>query len=106
MSSPPHDVHDEHHEDVNAMDDDLGIEDHGFINMQEFGFLVTRMVDLEKQVATINESLSTTNNLLNQLVCSHTLGVPFVPTDLVGADVPPLPVAPLHDAEVFATSSS
>lgn len=74
MSSTQHDVHDvhnEHHEDEHAMGnadmEDYGVKDDEFIDMHDFSFLVTRTVDLEKQVTPMNKSLFKMYDLLKTL---------------------------------------
>ena len=68
--SDPHEhVNDEHTNEVPMHDSNM--EDHGLVDMQEFGFLVTRTTALETQIATMNESLSKVTTLLNELVRGH-----------------------------------
>ena len=50
------------------------MEDHGLVDMREFGFLVTRTAALETQIATMNESLSKVTTLLNDLARGQALG--------------------------------
>ena len=45
------------HATGDALMEDLGVEDHGFVDMHDFSYLVTRTTDLEKQVVTMNKSL-------------------------------------------------
>lgn len=66
MSSPQHDVNDEHAMGDADMDD-YGVEDDEFVDMHDFSFLVTRTADLEKQVTTMIESLFQVYNLLKTL---------------------------------------
>ncbi|MCO5548046.1 hypothetical protein L7F22_001502 [Adiantum nelumboides] len=65
-------LHDEHHsdtlDDARIADYDLESLDDEHIDSAEFDLLVTRMADLEKQVAALNENMSKTTDLLAQLV--------------------------------------
>ena len=104
-----HDVQDEHHDHEhdsgNDRMEDLDVDDEGFADMHDLAPLVTRIAELETQFTTMNESLSTMSTLMNQIIRSQALGVPFVPTDMVGATVPSPPAGHTHGAAVLATPS-
>ena len=95
-----HDVQDEHHDHEhdsgNDRMEDLDVDDEGFADMHDLAPLVTRIAELETQFTTMNESLSTMSTLMNQIIRSQALGVPFVPTDMVGATVPSPPAGHTH----------
>ena len=93
------------HDSGDARMDDLDVDDHGFVDMHDLAPLVTRMEGLETQFTAMNVSLSTMTTLMNQLIRSYTLGVPFVPPDTAGAHVPPRSLGHTHSAGVLATPS-
>ena len=101
-STQQDDAHDEHNEDEHdsgdARMDDLDVDDHGFVDMHDLAPLVNRIAGLETQFTTMNASLSTMTTLMNQLIRSYTLGVPFVPPDTAGAHVPPPSPGHTHSA--------
>ena len=110
MSSPPHEVHDEHAEnDPHAsmdthMDDDLALGDHSFVDLHDFNFLVTRTATLETQVKTMNKNLTKMSDLLKELVRSNTLGNPGVSMATGGAVEPPLLANTSRIAEAEAST--
>ena len=72
MSSSPHALHVEHGENTqtnhDATMDEVEVADHGFVDMVEFGFLVSRTSALEKNLSALNENVTKMTDLLQQLV--------------------------------------
>ena len=84
MSSPPHALHDEHGENAQATHDatmdEVEMADHGFVDMVEFGFLVSRTSALEKNLCALNKNVTKmTDDLLQQLVHQQASGVLITP---------------------------
>ena len=68
MSSSPHGLHVEHGENTQATHDatmdEVKATDHGFVDMVEFGFLVSCMSALEKNLCALNENVTKMTHLL------------------------------------------
>ena len=72
MSSSPYALHVEHGENTQATHDatmdEVLVADHGFVDMVEFGFLISRTSSLEKKLCTLNKNVTKKTDLLQQLV--------------------------------------
>ena len=94
MSSSPHTLYVEHDENALATHkitmDEVELTDHGFVDMVEFGFLVSRTSTLEKNFSALNENVTKMTDLLQQLVCQQASGVPVTPMATSGAVEPTL----------------
>ena len=82
MSSSPHALYVEHGEHTQATHDatmdEVEATDHGFVDMVEFGFLVSRTSALEKNLSALNENVTKMTDLLQQLVCQQASGIPVI----------------------------
>ena len=111
MDSTQHELHDEHHGVAQTTHDTLMHEnevgDHGFVDMVEFGFLVTRTAALGKNLANLNESMTKVTDLLNRLVCQQAMGVTVMPTVAEGgADEPTLSAGQTQGTEASGLTGS
>ena len=68
MFSSPHALHVEHGENTQATHDatmdEVEATDHGFVDMVEFRFLVSRTSALEKNLSALNENVTKMTTLL------------------------------------------
>ena len=80
--------------------------DHGFVDMVEFGFLVSRTSALEKNLYALNENVTKMTDLLQQLVHQQASGVPVTPTTTGGAVEPPLATGLTQGAEAHSPLGS
>ena len=70
--------------------DEVEATDHGFVDMVEFRFLVSRTSALEKNLCALNENVTKMNDLLQQLVHQQASGIPIMPMAVGGAVEPTL----------------